>query len=123
MAWELVNGPIPDGKLVCHKCDNKLCCNPAHFFIGSCKDNTQDMLSKGRHYVSPEGRERTRLAKIGKPRPPEVRAKLSAANKGKTSPTKGRKMPKISEAKRAWWAAKKAEKDTNTGLLALDLKG
>jgi len=108
VAWKLTNGPIPDGLLGCHKCDNVLCCNPAHLFLGTPKQNTDDMLAKGRHCVSPEGRERTRQAKIGKPRPPEVRAKLSAANMGKAPANKGKKMPKMSEAKRLWWAAKKA---------------
>ena len=49
-AYELVIGPIPDGMLVCHKCDNRLCCNPEHFFLGSISDNISDMHAKGRAY-------------------------------------------------------------------------
>lgn len=51
LAWMLVNGPIPDGKYVLHRCDNPPCCNPAHLFLGTLRDNTQDMLAKGRHRV------------------------------------------------------------------------
>ncbi len=47
-AWQLVHGPIPTGMLVCHTCDNKLCCNPAHFFLGTDKDNAMDKARKGR---------------------------------------------------------------------------
>lgn len=52
-AWELTNGPIPDGAghhgtVVRHKCDNRLCCNPAHLEIGTQGQNVADMDAKGR---------------------------------------------------------------------------
>jgi hypothetical protein len=48
VSWELVNGPIPDGLHVLHKCDNRPCCNPGHLFLGTNRDNVADMHSKGR---------------------------------------------------------------------------
>lgn len=48
VAYELSNGPIPKGLQVCHHCDNKLCCNPKHLFLGTPKDNAQDKVNKGR---------------------------------------------------------------------------
>lgn len=48
VAWELSRGPIPDGLVVCHKCDNKLCCNIEHLFVGTSQDNVADRDAKGR---------------------------------------------------------------------------
>ena len=47
-AWERENGPIPDGALILHSCDNRACCNPAHLRPGTTKDNAQDVKDRGR---------------------------------------------------------------------------
>lgn len=39
---------IPSGMLVCHTCDSPPCCNPAHLFVGTVRDNVMDMARKGR---------------------------------------------------------------------------
>lgn len=53
VAWKCHYGPIPLGLLVCHHCDNPPCWNEAHLFLGTQKDNMQDMMRKGRGRNSP----------------------------------------------------------------------
>lgn len=48
VAWTIAHGPIPDGLFVLHRCDNGVCCNPAHLFLGTRSDNSLDMIAKGR---------------------------------------------------------------------------
>lgn len=47
-AWIKVNGPIPNGLFVLHKCDNPPCFRPSHLFLGDYVANGQDMAQKGR---------------------------------------------------------------------------
>lgn len=49
-VWEHFRGPIPDGFMVCHTCDEPRCLNIAHLFLGTAKDNAGDMVRKGRHH-------------------------------------------------------------------------
>lgn len=60
VAWALTHGPIPEGKFVCHRCDNPPCCNDAHLFLGTAADNMTDKTRKGR---APSG-ERNGNAKL-----------------------------------------------------------
>lgn len=47
-SWTAHNGPIPDGIHVLHSCDNRLCVNPEHLFLGTNQDNVDDKMRKGR---------------------------------------------------------------------------
>ena len=51
VSWTLLNGPIPNNKMVLHKCDNKKCVNPDHLYIGDVKDNARDLWERGNPFA------------------------------------------------------------------------
>lgn len=48
LSFELSNGPIPAGALVCHACDNPACVNPAHLHLGTSQSNILEKYGRGR---------------------------------------------------------------------------
>ncbi len=47
VSWELSVGPIPEGLVVCHRCNVKLCVNPSHLYLGTQKENVRDAIKDG----------------------------------------------------------------------------
>ena len=48
VLFEILNGPLPPGREVCHSCDNPPCCNPKHLSAGTHAQNMAEMKAKGR---------------------------------------------------------------------------
>lgn len=69
--WKRRRGPIPDGHLVCHKCDTRCCVNTDHMFTGTEQANHDDMVAKGRR-VDPM---------LGRRQPPHVGAAVADSNR------------------------------------------
>ncbi len=49
-AYECVHGPIPDGKMILHSCDNPSCVNPKHLRPGTHMENMQDAVDRNRFF-------------------------------------------------------------------------
>lgn len=85
VAWELTRGPIPEGMLVCHRCDTPPCCNPSHLFLGTPADTMRDAAAKGHVHRAPRAirAERARRAAAAHP---ERHVRGGAVNHAKLTP-------------------------------------
>lgn len=78
-AWSQINGPVPDGLGILHKCDNRSCINPDHLYAGDQKQNMADMFARGRQGVKPSGRDHKRpMAKLTESQVIAVKVHLAA---------------------------------------------
>jgi hypothetical protein len=64
VSWKMNKGPIPEGIQVLHECDIGLCVRPVHLFLGTQKDNINDMFEKGRNPIKIHDGELNPNAKI-----------------------------------------------------------
>jgi hypothetical protein len=84
--YEQMRGPIQEGMVVCHSCDNAKCVNPNHLWIGTQNDNIQDCINKGRAY-HPKGFKKTKGILYGDMNPsrthPESRPRGENVNTSK----------------------------------------
>lgn len=78
-AYELSVGPIPEGALLRHTCDNPRCVNPAHLLLGDKRSNTQDAIERGQHRCG----ERDPKAKLSNQNVVEIRDALARGETGK----------------------------------------
>ncbi len=83
IAYEIEYGPFDKSQNVCHSCDNPLCVNPAHLWLGTQRDNLEDMTNKGRravgNKVSNPG-EKNPAAKLTSIQVSEIRERYSEGN-------------------------------------------
>ncbi len=78
VSWELHKGTIPEGLCVLHKCDNPICVNPDHLFIGTHKDNSMDRTRKGRN--ADQHGERSARAKLKEGQVREIICRYKSQN-------------------------------------------
>ncbi len=81
ISWWLHNGEIPRGLLVLHKCDNPICTNPEHLFLGTQRDNIKDCEIKNRR--APQYGENNPLSILNKEQVIEIRRLLENGAKNK----------------------------------------
>jgi hypothetical protein len=77
VSWQSVNGDIPVGMLVLHRCDNPPCVNPDHLFLGTNQDNMDDMTAKGRRVIG----ERSPRSKLTAAKVIEIRRRRDAGER------------------------------------------
>ncbi|WP_157266602.1 HNH endonuclease [Azohydromonas aeria] len=84
LAYRLVKGEIPEGAMVLHTCDNTLCCNPNHLYLGDHKQNMRDVAERGLRKNINTGEQNGR-AKLTQEQADEIRALYATSSRSQQS--------------------------------------
>lgn len=91
ISWRLTYGEIPKGMCILHKCDNPPCVRPDHLFLGTKKENSQDMTKKRRHRLQQHPELKVKLQGENNPRaklvPDQVREIRKRYDEGENTVT------------------------------------
>jgi hypothetical protein len=93
-SWEIANGRDAGNLCVCHKCDNPLCINPDHLFLGTLRENFEDMRKKGRNRCGDVKGIDHPLAKLDETKVMEILSKWKPGLPRKKSPNSAKSLAK-----------------------------